>query len=51
VIKLHPEFTALAWDALGCAPLVLAGRKLEAVKRLVVRADEPAWAQGIAATA
>jgi hypothetical protein len=40
VIKLHPEFTALAWDALGCAPLVLAGPELEAVKRLVVDVGE-----------
>jgi autotransporter passenger strand-loop-strand repeat protein len=51
VIKLHPEFAALAWDALGCAPLVLAGPELEAARLMVVRVDEPEWAQGIAATA
>jgi autotransporter passenger strand-loop-strand repeat protein len=36
VIALHPEFAAQVWDAEACAPLVLAGRELEAVKRLVV---------------
>jgi autotransporter passenger strand-loop-strand repeat protein len=51
VIALHPEFAALSWDALGCAPLVLAGPELEAARRMVVRVDEPEWAQGIAATA
>jgi autotransporter passenger strand-loop-strand repeat protein len=51
VIALHPEFAALAWDALGCAPLVLAGPELEAARRMVVRVDEPGWAQGIVATA
>jgi autotransporter passenger strand-loop-strand repeat protein len=51
VIALHPEFAALSWDALGCAPLVLAGPQLEAARRMVVRVDEPEWAQGIAATA
>jgi hypothetical protein len=35
-IALHPDFAARVWDADGCAPLVLAGRELEAVKRLVV---------------
>jgi autotransporter passenger strand-loop-strand repeat protein len=40
VIALHPEFAARVWDADGCAPLVIAGRELEAVKRLVVDAGE-----------
>jgi len=51
VIALHPEFAALAWDALGCAPLVLAGPELAAARRMVVKVDEPGWAQGIVATA
>jgi hypothetical protein len=40
VIALHPEFAALAWDALGCAPLVLAGPQLEAARRMVVRVND-----------
>jgi autotransporter passenger strand-loop-strand repeat protein len=51
VIALHPEFAALAWDALACAPLVLAGPELEAVRRLVVSSAEPEWAQRGAGTA
>ena len=41
LIVLHPEFsprlldTALVWEALGCAPLVLTGDALETVRRRV----------------
>jgi hypothetical protein len=40
-IALHPEFsarrcdTALIWEALGCAPLVVTGPAVEAVRQLV----------------
>ncbi len=40
VIALHPDFVALSWDALGCAPLVLAGPRLEAARRMVVRVND-----------
>ncbi len=36
VVALHPEFAARVWDADGCAPLVISGRELDAVRRLVV---------------
>jgi len=31
-VALHADFTALAWDALGYAPLVVTGPKLLAVR-------------------
>jgi hypothetical protein len=31
--QLHPDFCGLAWEALGCAPLVVTGPALEAVQR------------------
>jgi hypothetical protein len=39
-VRLHPDFHALAWEADGCAPLVLTGPALEAVRlRLEQRAE------------
>ena len=39
VVRLHPEFTVRAWEALGCAPLVVYGAELDAArKRLAARA-------------
>jgi collagen type I alpha len=35
-VALYPDFTALAWDALGCAPLVVTGTKLEAARARLV---------------
>ena len=32
-IELHPVFGARRWEALGCAPLVVIGAKLERIKR------------------
>ncbi|MBN8906484.1 MAG: Hint domain-containing protein, partial [Rhodospirillales bacterium] len=32
-LRLHPDFDALAWEADGCAPLVVTGPTLEAVRR------------------
>jgi hypothetical protein len=32
-VTLHPDFSALAWEAAGCAPLIMAGPKLETVRR------------------
>lgn len=34
-INLHPDFSSRAWEAEGCAPLVVWGPKLEAVQRRV----------------
>jgi hypothetical protein len=31
-VALHADFTALAWDALGYAPHVVTGPKLQAVR-------------------
>jgi microcystin-dependent protein len=46
VIALHPEFNAWAWDVAACAPLVLTGPKLDAVRAMLARqaASEPALA-------
>jgi hypothetical protein len=42
VTRLHPEFGPRRWDTAGCAPLVLTGPALKAVKnRLDRRADNP----------
>ena len=38
VATLHPDFSARAWDALGCAKLILSGPALEAARRHVARA-------------
>ena len=39
-VALHPDFASLTWDAAGCAPLVVTGPRLEAVRRrLAERAD------------
>ena len=34
-VSLHPEYVALMWEALGCAPLVVAGPELERARALV----------------
>jgi hypothetical protein len=34
-IDLHPDFSSRAWEADGCAPLVVTGPKLEAVRQRV----------------
>jgi hypothetical protein len=40
-LALHPDFSSLTWEALGCAPLVVTGPTLEAVQhRLQACADE-----------
>jgi hypothetical protein len=31
-VWLHPDFAGLAWDGYGCAPLIVAGTELEAVR-------------------
>lgn len=42
VTALHPDFLGLTWEAEGCAPLVLRGPELEAVRRhLAARAADP----------
>ena len=33
VTELHPDFSAVNWEAMGCAPLVVVGPKLDAVRR------------------
>ena len=34
-IALHPDFSSRQWEAVGCAPLVVAGPTIEAVRRQV----------------
>jgi len=34
-VVLHPDLTALAWEANGCAPLIVTGPKLDAVRERV----------------
>jgi hypothetical protein len=34
-IMLHPNFSARAWEALGCAPLIVTGPRLIAARRRV----------------
>jgi hypothetical protein len=41
-IMLYPDFASRAWDANGCAPLVVTGPELDAAKR---------WVNGLAARA
>jgi hypothetical protein len=36
-VILHPDLTALAWEANGCAPLVVTGPELDAVRDQVNR--------------
>jgi len=31
-VRLHPEFNVLAWEAMGCARLVLVGPELDAAR-------------------
>ena len=35
MVALHPDFGALRWEAEGCAPLIVTGPKLQAVRRRV----------------
>jgi hypothetical protein len=45
VVRLHPELAVRTWDALGCAPLVVYGAELDAVrKRLAACAVLPSRA-------
>jgi hypothetical protein len=40
-VRLHPDFDALAWEADGCAPLIVTGPTFESVRRrLVEQADD-----------
>ena len=34
-IALHPDFSSRAWEAAGCAPLVVTGPELEAARSWV----------------
>ena len=36
-IRLHPDFTARMWEALGCARLIVTGPELAAARALVAR--------------
>ena len=44
VVRQFPDFAARAWDALGCAPLVVSGPQLDAAQALVRAAVAPAAA-------
>ncbi len=35
LIKLHPDFSLRVWEAEGCAPLVVTGRQVDAVRSLL----------------
>jgi hypothetical protein len=38
---LHPDFTPMIWDVLGCAPLMVTGPEVNAIRaRLSARADQ-----------
>ena len=40
LVQLHPDFHSLAWEAEGCAPLVVTGPRLDAARaRLAARVD------------
>ncbi len=32
-VALHPDFSSLAWEAGGCAPLIVTGPRLDAVRQ------------------
>ena len=34
-VALYPDFASRVWDAAGCAPLIVTGPALEAVRRWV----------------
>jgi collagen type I/II/III/V/XI/XXIV/XXVII alpha len=38
-MQLHPDFAPRAWDALGCAPLVLGGKQLDRARARLRRHD------------
>jgi hypothetical protein len=38
VVRQFPDFAARAWDALGCAPLVVTGPALDAARERIQRA-------------
>jgi hypothetical protein len=37
VIALHPDVASRVWEAVGCAPLIVTGAKLDAVRRRIMR--------------
>ncbi len=37
VVALHPDFASRIWEARGCAPLVVSGPKLDAVRHALAR--------------
>ena len=43
-IALFPDFGARRWDALGCAPLVLTGRRLDAIRARLAAVEPPRMA-------
>jgi hypothetical protein len=34
-VVMHPEYAARMWEALGCAPLVVTGKELRAVRAML----------------
>lgn len=38
VVRQFPDFSARAWDGLGCAPLIVTGRELTAARRMLAHA-------------
>jgi len=40
VVRRFPNFTALLWEAYGCAPLIVTGTELSAARRLVATIAE-----------
>ena len=40
-VQLHPDFSSAAWEAQGCAPLVVAGPVLDAIRLRLHRARRP----------
>jgi hypothetical protein len=36
-MRLHPDFSIRAWEADGCAPLVITGKKLRAARQRMMK--------------
>ena len=47
-IALHPRFTSRLWEAMGCAPLVVVGREINAVREKI--AERARHAGSVAST-
>jgi hypothetical protein len=44
---LHPDFSSLAWEAGGCAPLIVTGPRLDAVRQRLEATTSAEWEAGV----